>query len=115
MRILLVDDYRDAAAALAELLHLAGHEVRIARSSTEAALAVREFRPALVLTDLLFPHEPGPALVRRLRVETGERPVRILALTGLAPGHGEALAQAAGCDGYLLKPVTLEALSPYLE
>ena len=66
-RILAVDDERDTAEALAEILTLWGHRVDTAGDATQAMKKAIEFRPDVVLSDLAMPGNDGLWLLRTLR------------------------------------------------
>jgi DNA-binding response OmpR family regulator len=104
-RILIVDDNVDAAASLAEVLRLSGHEVRVAHDGAWALKDAQAFRPEFVFLDLGLPGMDGFQLARSLRREAGLESARLLALTG--DGHAEAREEAllAGCDQFILKPM----------
>jgi CheY-like chemotaxis protein len=104
-RILIVDDNVDAASSMADLLRLAGHDVRLAHDGTWAIKNAHAFRPEFVFLDLGLPGMDGFEVARSLRREPGLASMRIIALTG--DGHSDAREQAlsAGCDQFLLKPM----------
>jgi len=116
-RVLVVDDNRDAADLLAEALGIAGHEVRVAYDA-QAALALARsdgegeapapFDAAVI--DIGLPDIDGFELARRLRAERPHPPMRLLALTGYGDDATRRAARAAGFDGFLVKPVDLDAL-----
>jgi len=102
--ILIVEDNRDLAAILRELLS-AEHEVRTARRGEDAVRMARERAPELVIMDLQLPGING--------IETGrwikqEMDVPILVLTALAAAGDPARVLASGCcDAYMTKPASL--------
>jgi CheY-like chemotaxis protein len=102
--VLLVDDHDDTRDLLAELLERHGHVVRAARSGAEALALLGELDPCLIIVDLLLPDVFGIELVRRLRAEAAGARIPIYALSGFSNLWADALA--AGCDGFLTKPVT---------
>lgn len=82
-RILLVDDNRDAAQSLAELLEGDGHETDIASDGLEALQAAAErIRPDLVLLDIGLPKLNGYEVCRRIREHTWGKNMTLVALTG---------------------------------
>jgi CheY-like chemotaxis protein len=101
--VLLVDDHEDTRRMLAELLSLAGFEIVEARNAGEALARLADLRPCVVLLDLGLPDLSGVELCRRLRAREELAKVPIYAMSGFY--HLRAEAFAAGCDGYLLKPV----------
>ncbi len=105
-RVLVVDDNRDAAESLADLLRLWGHEVRLAHDGTEAIERAEAWRPELVLLDIGMPGLDGYQVAERLRKEGPDRggPV-LIALTGFGQREDRERALAAGFDHHLTKPV----------
>lgn len=105
MRILIVDDYPDAADSLAELLALYGYTT-CAAYDLEMALALgRSFQPDLILCDLMRKVEDGLAFYTRYREEVGLSSTRLIALTASGGSGCHERLLAAGFDWYLLKPV----------
>ena len=102
--VLLVDDHEDTRRLLVELLSLGGFEVVAARDAREALARLQgDTTPCLVLLDLGLPDVSGVELCRQLRSRPELAEVPIYAMSGFY--HLRAQAFAAGCDGYLLKPV----------
>ena len=104
-RILVVDDNRDAADSLAQLLGVFGHEVFIGHSSRDALeLGARE-RPDAIILDIGMPDMSGYEAARRIRREAWGRNVFLLAVTGWGQADDKENARAAGFDRHLTKPV----------
>lgn len=80
LRVLCVDDNRDAATVLAELLRLTGYEARFGFDGREGWRIARRFQPDVCVIDLNMPIMSGSELARRLRVEYGKG-VLLVALT----------------------------------
>ncbi len=106
-RILVVDDEADAAEALVELLNLQGHQARSALDGAAALAAARELAPEVVLLDLGLPIMNGYEVAIRLRELLGKS-VLLVALTGYQDDR--VRLRAAGFDGHLLKPTSLDKL-----
>lgn len=103
--ILVVEDTPANLKLFTLLLRTAGHEVLQARSAEEALEIARNHRLDLVLMDVQLPGMDGLAATGILKSEPATRHLRIVALTALAmKGDAERIA-AAGCDGYIAKPV----------
>ncbi|MFZ5481808.1 MAG: GAF domain-containing protein [Myxococcota bacterium] len=108
-RVLLVDDNRDAADMLAELLRGLGHEVEVEYDGASALAAAARFRPEVALLDIGLPVMDGYALARRLQREAPS-PVRLVAVTGYGQAHDRARAFEAGFAAHVVKPVDPQAL-----
>jgi CheY-like chemotaxis protein len=104
-RVLVVDDNADAAASLAVLLKLEGHDARVAHSGPSALEAVEQSRPEVVFLDIGMPGMDGYEVARRLRAQHGAAGLRLVALTGWGQEHDRQRAREAGFDHHLTKPV----------
>jgi len=104
-RILIADDNRDWADALALLLAHDGHTVRTAYDGRAAVEVAREFLPTVVVLDIRMPHMTGFEAARLFsRGPSASRPV-LIAMSGW-PGEAEKLrATMSGFDHYFGKPV----------
>jgi signal transduction histidine kinase/CheY-like chemotaxis protein len=113
-RVLVVDDNRDGAESLAEMLRLLGHEPHTAHDGLEAVEAAGRLRPDLVLMDVGMPRLNGLDATGRIRAQPWGRKVRIVALTGWGQEGDRVRSREAGCDGHLVKPVSLADLQRLL-
>jgi signal transduction histidine kinase/CheY-like chemotaxis protein len=113
--VLVVDDNRDAADSLGELLGAMGLEVQVAYAGEEAlrAAAGRPFDVAVL--DIGMPGMDGCELARRLRALPGLGHVLLIALTGWGQDSDRARFASAGFDHHLLKPVEPGALMALLQ
>ncbi len=105
LRILVVDDNRDAAATLAMLLRIMGHDVRTAHDGLEAVAVAAEVRPDAVLLDIGLPKLNGYETARRIREQPGGAKIVLLATTGWGQETDRRLSREAGFDHHLVKPV----------
>lgn len=103
--ILLVDDCLPNLKLTRFLLTQGGFEVGTAESAEQALLALEECVPDMILMDIQLPGMDGLALTRHLRRDASLRAVPIVAFTASAIKGDEELALAAGCDGYITKPI----------
>jgi PAS domain S-box-containing protein len=110
LRVLVVDDNRDAAASLALLLETMGNDVRTAHDGEQAAVVASEFQPDVALLDIGMPKLDGYEAARRIRRESNGRPVRLIALTGYGQEGDRRKSQEAGFDRHLVKPLRPQAL-----
>lgn len=108
--ILIVDDNPDNLKLLVFLLTKHGHDLRTACDAETALVAVREHRPRLILMDVQLPGIDGLELTGRLKADPATRDIVIVAVTAYAMKTDEAKALAAGCDGYLAKPIDTRTL-----
>jgi PAS domain S-box-containing protein len=113
-RMLVVDDNRDSAESMAEMLRLFGNEVALAYDGMEAVERAREFHPEVVLMDVGMPRLNGLDATRRIREQPWGRGIAIIALTGWGQDADRARTREAGCDGHLVKPVSAEDLTRLL-
>lgn len=103
-RVLIVDDYLDAAESLRDVLGLYGHEVAIAHSVAEGLALARAFRPDVVVCELRLPRAAGWRLPRAIRTLPRLAATRVIALTVCARPEDIERALDAGFDGFLAKP-----------
>ena len=109
VRVLVVDDFADAAETLATVLELDGYVVRIARDGEEALVVVEQFQPHCVILDINMPGLDGNGLSAQLRSRYGDDIV-LIAITG-TDGSDRRVGQTfARVDHYLLKPLDPEVL-----
>ncbi len=113
-RILVVDDNKDAADSLAQLLEMLGNEVRTANDGEAGITAAETFRPDVVLLDIGMPKMNGYDACRRIRAEEWGRDMLLVAMTGWGQAEDKRLAQDAGFEAHLVKPVDLESLQRLL-
>lgn len=113
-RILVVDDNRDAAASTAIMLRLSGNEVRTAHDGVEAVEVAEVFRPQAILMDVGMPRLNGYHATRQIREQSWGRSILIIALTGWGQEGDKLQSREAGCNGHLVKPVSLADLEKLL-
>jgi CheY-like chemotaxis protein len=109
-RILIVDDHPLNLKLASEVLAAEGFEIEQARDADEAIVSVARDPPDLVLMDLALPGMDGLTLTRKLKDEYGLARVPIVALTAFAMKGDAEKALAAGCDGYITKPIDTRSL-----
>ncbi len=100
-RILVVDDDAALAEMLTIVLHGEGMDAAVVGDGTRALTAVREFKPDLVLLDLMLPGMNGIDVCRAIRVESG---VPIVMLTAKTDTVDVVLGLESGADDYVVKP-----------
>lgn len=108
LRVLVIDDNRDAADILALLLRKRGNQVQTVYRSIDALPAAEAFRPHCIISDIGMPGLDGYEVARRFRSDQRFQKTRLIALTAYADADK---AMASGFDFHLLKPVNVSAVS----
>jgi CheY-like chemotaxis protein len=114
-RVLVVDDNLTNLKLIEYLLQSRGYEVATAFDAESALASVRAQQPSLVLMDLQLPGMDGLELTRRLKADPHTKHIAIVAVTAYAMKGDEQRALAAGCDGYIAKPIDTRALPLLVE
>ena len=115
LRILIVEDNKDAARTLRILLMRSGHEVTLAHTGKEGVVAARDRRPDVVLCDLGLPEMDGFEVARTLRREPETASCHLIAVSGYGQDDDRRRCKEVGFDLHLTKPVDpaeLHAFSP---
>lgn len=110
--LLLVEDSPISQTVLQDMLHSLGHRVAVASTGRQAIEACREKQFDLVLMDIQMPDVDGfeaTKEIRRQEQHNGQKQC-IYALTAHATARDRAQCEAAGMDGFLVKPIPLEQL-----
>lgn len=103
--ILIVEDTPENMKLAVLLLETAGHRVLCA-SDAEAGLAIaRQHLPDLILMDIQLPGMDGLEATALLKRDESTRSIPVIALTALAMKGDEEHIRAAGCNGYIAKPL----------
>jgi len=113
-RVLVVDDSRDAAESLAELVELFGHVVDVAYDGASAIASARANRPDVILCDIGLPGMSGYEVARALRAENMNG-LRMVAVSGYAQPEDLRKAAEAGFDRHVAKPLDPEELERLLD
>ena len=115
VRLLLVDDNRDAGDMLADGLRLAGYEVEVAYDGPEALASAARAPPDVALLDIGLPVMDGYELASRLRATPEGGRLRLIALSGYGQEGDRERSRQVGFDQHLVKPVTMDALLQSIE
>lgn len=108
--ILVVDDNPAGQLLVSTVLELEGFEVETAGSSAEVLQRLSASTPDLILMDVQLPGQDGLSLTRQLKADPATATLRIVALTAYAMAGDREQALAAGCLGYITKPVDTRLL-----
>jgi two-component system cell cycle response regulator DivK len=108
--ILVVDDNLANLKLARLLLNAEGHETRTVTDAEQAIKILETFTPKLILMDIQLPGMDGLQLTRMLKSSPATSQIIIVALTAYAMRGDEERARAAGCDGYIAKPIDVNTL-----
>jgi PAS domain S-box-containing protein len=114
LRLLVVEDHRDTAAALVRLLERRGYEVRSAETVASALEIARDFECDVLITDIGLPDGTGHELFEKLKAQPRGKALRGLALSGFGMDEDIARSRAAGFTEHLTKPVDFARLQRHL-
>jgi DNA-binding response OmpR family regulator len=104
-RILIADDNPQGVELLEAYLADTGYEVSTAFDGEETLRKVRDWRPALVLLDIMMPKTSGFEVCKRLKADPATRGVAVLMITALDQPADIERAVDAGTDDFLTKPI----------
>jgi CheY-like chemotaxis protein len=110
LRILVVDDYADAAHTLTALLRMAGHDVQKAGGGEEALRVGAQLKPDAAVLDIGMSGMSGYEFADRIKREPWGKDVTLIAVTGRGMPEDVARGRDAGFAHHLVKPVTVERL-----
>jgi CheY-like chemotaxis protein len=113
--ILLIEDNEQNRYLTTFLLEARGHEVVHARLGRDGIELAKRHRPTLILLDIQLPEMDGYAVARALRATPGLAQVPIVAVTSYAMAGDREKALAAGCNGYLEKPIDPDTFGSVVE
>ena len=104
-KILIVEDNAPNMTLWVFLLESAGHTVLMATDAEAGLKLAREQQPNLILMDMQLPGMDGLEATMLLKRDEATRAIPVIALTALAMKGDEERIRAAGCDGYIAKPM----------
>lgn len=113
--VLVVDDNLTNLKLARVVLSAEGLEVRTAASAEEALEVLNTFTPRLILMDIQLPGLDGLELTRQLKADPRRRSIIVIALAAYAMKGDMEKALAAGCDGYMSKPIDPVTLCTVIE
>ena len=104
-KVLIIEDNRANMTLATFLLQSAGHTVLSATDAEAGLTLARGEQPNLILMDIQLPGMDGLEATALLKGDQATRDIPVIALTALAMKGDEERIRAAGCDGYIAKPV----------
>ncbi len=110
-KVLLVDDDQELVELMTKVLEEDGRfEVRVATTGFDAGMMVKEYRPDLIVLDVMLPDINGKEVCQRVRADNTLEDVRILCISGMIEEDKIADLKLSGADDFLHKPFEIEAL-----
>ncbi|MEA5460053.1 response regulator transcription factor [Arcicella sp. LKC2W] len=109
-KILLVDDDPDIIELLEYNLNKEGFETASASDGLQALEVAKDFKPDLILLDVMMPRQDGIETARQIRQISEFKDTYILFLTARAEEYTEVAAFDVGADDYIVKPIKPRAL-----
>ncbi len=109
--ILIVDDNPANMKLVRVLLSGEGYDVRTALDANEALAELKTSKPDLILMDIQLPGMDGLELTRKLKGDPATQDIKIVGLTAYAMRGDQERILAAGCDGYIPKPIDTRTLA----
>jgi CheY-like chemotaxis protein len=113
-RVLVVEDSLDSVHSLVLMLRSMGHEVEYAINGYAALEIAKRMQPEFVFLDLGLPGLSGIEVCKRMRADPALTGARIIAVTAYTQDDYREGAKTAGCEGYLVKPVSPEVFESLL-
>ena len=104
-KVLIVEDNVANMTLAVFLLQSAGHTVLSATNAEAGLTLARDEQPNLILMDIQLPGMDGLEATQLLKGDEATRAIPVIALTALAMKGDEERIRAAGCDGYIAKPL----------
>ena len=114
-KILVVEDNQDNRELVVKVLKINGYKVIEAVDGEEALEKTKTENPDLILMDLFIPKIDGYEVTRRLKSDRDLKHIPVIALTAHAMKGDMEVALAAGCDGYIPKPIDVRELPKQIE
>ncbi|HDY89142.1 MAG TPA: response regulator [bacterium] len=113
-KILIVDDDPLSQDLLTKMLSKDGYKTEIAADGFDAGFKIKDFKPGLIILDLIMPGMDGFELCTRVKENSETSHMKILAITGYDTKENRDRVMKAGADGYLAKPLAMDTLLQYV-
>ena len=110
-KVLIVDDDEELVELLVDVFQRDGRfEIRTANNGFDAGMLVKEFRPDLVVLDVMLPDINGKEVCQRVRSDSTLESVKIICISGMVEQSKVADLKAAGADDFMHKPFPVDQL-----
>jgi len=114
LKILIIDDNRDLAEIICELIGFLGYETESAHNGADGIAKARELQPDVIICDIGLPGISGYEVAKLIRKDADLQDTFLIALSGYAQPEDIEKSKEAGFDRHLAKPVSLETLQMFL-
>jgi CheY-like chemotaxis protein len=114
LKVLVVDDNKEAAQTLARMIELLGHDVRMKNNGSDGIKTAKEFVPDFVLLDIGMSEMDGYQVCKKMKEITELKHTIFIAQTGWGEKKHRKLSKVAGFDHHLVKPVDIKYLKEIL-
>ena len=110
-KVLIVDDDEELVELISDVLERDGRfEIRIANNGFDAGMVVKEYRPDLVVLDIMLPDINGKEVCQRIRADANLEDVRVICISGMVEEDKVGELMAAGANDFMHKPFEVEKL-----
>ncbi|MES2977941.1 MAG: ATP-binding protein [Pseudomonadota bacterium] len=114
-RVLIIDDNRDAADSMADVLRICGHTVEAAYEGEGGLALADSFLPDCILLDIGMPGMDGHEVARALRAKAPHSRCMIVAITGWGQSMDRERTRQSGFDSHLVKPAAIDDVMALLD
>ncbi len=104
-RVLIIEDNSDNRVLITRILEKAGYQISPAETGLEGFATALRIRPDFILLDIQLPDIEGTEVLRRIRASEIGNSIPIIAVTSYAMAGDRERLLAAGCNGYIEKPI----------
>lgn len=110
-KILVVDDDKELVELINDALERDGRfEIRTANNGFDAGMMLQEYRPDLIVLDIMLPDINGKAVCQRVRQDRGMDEVKVICISGMVEEDKIAELRTAGANDFMPKPFEVDTL-----
>lgn len=114
-KALIVDDDEELVELIRDVLEADGRfEVRVANNGFDAGMMVKEYRPDILVLDVMLPDINGKEVCQRVREDASQEEVKIICISGMVEQDKVAELKEVGADEFLQKPFEVEQLVDHM-
>lgn len=113
-KVLIVDDDPKIQRLLTKVFSQGEYQTEVASDGFEAGVKIIEFKPGLVILDLVMPGMDGFEVCRRIKENSNTSHIKVLVITGYDTEENKERIMSAGADAYMTKPLDMDLLMPHV-